>query len=139
MLDTLDRGTVKVPYKGKTVKVSGVVPGMVFVPGEERPKQYNSLTGIQHLYPLCMGLLGVNRYRLNVLLGGAPGNSWRIGRTITLSSCYWERLNFLLILKLVNRINVAGLYAIDWRTGIVYFNEGESVRIEGYQSQPDTE
>ena len=126
--------------------VTGLIPPEVFY-AEAKPgggyyflNRRNRKEGAALLMELAPAWLGLTKGRLWLVLGGAwHADSLKVGKRSRLSQAFLERLNYLFWLKGAKDINVGSIHLIDWKGGIVYFNEGEQFRFTAQQNLPVSE
>ena len=112
-------------------QLEGIVPPGAFLPGDKRQGyafSYGTIPGTAKIWGLALSYLGLNRFRLWVILGGEPTVSWRTGRTKRLSQLHMTRLAYLFYLHGTG-INTSAFYAVDWEKGIVYFEQGQPLNL----------
>ena len=128
MQDVVGRGKPRVVTDGKPA-MRGVVPPSFYTPPDDHPyRTFSTTTLADLLWRSAMEWLGVARHRLHILLGGNPTTAWDTGNRWGLSQEKLGRLSYLFLLKGRYRYDISAIYAIDWKEGVVYLNEGQQLR-----------
>jgi hypothetical protein len=122
---------VTITPKNKQGNPTLLPPGLFMPSGEGGGygHAWGTITSTKAILSMAKGSLGLTHGRLVLILGEKYlTNAYSVGKTVRLSTLKLERLCYLFYLKLLG-INTAAIYLIDWKEGVIYFNEGEPLRL----------